>query len=121
MGVMISFEEITAFLQRDLKQRYRIEIRFSVKGMAEYDFCWMGKMPDPANQAKDCYWYGLSPDGSQAYDYDNLDVFSPRRFLTVAPYGRSGKTLNWNRSTAASRNIGSPKRMEFNHDFQIAI
>jgi hypothetical protein len=75
MGVMISFEEITAFLQRDLKQQYCIEIRFSVKAMAEYDFCWMGKMPDPANQAKDCYWYGLSPDGSQAYDYDNLDVF----------------------------------------------
>lgn len=72
---MISFEDITAFLQQDLEQKYCIEISFSVKGMAEYAFCWMGKMPDQADKAKDCYWYGLTPDGSQAYDYDNLDDF----------------------------------------------
>ena len=72
---MISFDEIKAFFQQDLKQKYCIEICFSVNGMSEYDACWMGKMPDSENSAKDCFWYGLVPDGSQAFDYDNLDDF----------------------------------------------
>lgn len=72
---MISFEELTAFLQQDLEQKYCIEISFFVQGMPEYDFCWMGKMPDRTDNTKDCFWFGLVPDGSQAYDYDNLDDF----------------------------------------------
>ena len=72
---MISLDEIKAFFQQDLKQKYRIEICFSINGIPEYDDCWMGKMPDSDYPAKDSFWYGLVHDGSQAYDYDNLDDF----------------------------------------------
>ena len=52
------------------------EIEFCVKGMDTYTLCWMGKIPDKDNDEKICYWYGLVPDGSQAYDYDNFEDFS---------------------------------------------
>ena len=72
---MISFDEIKAFFQKDLAQRACIEICFSVNGMPDYDDCWMGKMPDREDKTKDCFWFGLVPDGSQAYHFDNLDDF----------------------------------------------
>lgn len=52
------------------------EIEFRVEGMDTYQLSWMGKMPDRDNSEKDCYWYGLVPDGSEAYDYDNFEDFS---------------------------------------------
>ncbi len=52
------------------------EIEFRVKGMNSYQLCWMGKMPNRDNPQKDCYWFGLVPDGSQAYDYDNFEEFA---------------------------------------------
>ncbi len=35
----------------------------------------MGKMPDRDNNQQDCYWYGLTPDGTQTYDYASLQEF----------------------------------------------
>ena len=72
---MISFEKLKQFFQQDLEQRSCIEICFSIKGKPRYDCCWMGKMPNPDEKTKDLHWYGLVPDGSEAYDYDNLEDF----------------------------------------------
>lgn len=73
---MISFNDITELFSYDLEEKFCIEIEFSVKGESTYQSCWMGKMPDRENREKEIYWYGLVPDGSEAYDYDNFRDFS---------------------------------------------
>lgn len=101
---MISFDEIKAFLRQDLKQKYCIEISFSVDGIPEYDECWMGKMPDSENPAKDVYWYGLVHDGSQAYDYDDLDDF-----LSAPVFHGQSLQQVWNQVTLETVNGGEPE------------
>ena len=73
---MIPFEDIAKFFSLDLEEKQCIEIEFSVKGYPKYQSCWMGKMPDKENKEKELYWYGLAPNGSEAYDYDNFQDFS---------------------------------------------
>lgn len=73
---MISFAAIEKLFAVDLKQQCCYEIWFSVKGIPPYDTCWMGKMPDKSNKKKECYWFGLLPDDSQGYDFDNFLDFS---------------------------------------------
>lgn len=55
-----------------------MEIAFLVKGESSYPSCWMGKTPDPDREArgKEVYWYGLAPDGTEAYNFDNFSDFS---------------------------------------------
>ena len=36
---------------------------------------WLGKMPDRDNHRKAVYWYRLASDGSQAYEYTELEDF----------------------------------------------
>ena len=86
---MISFEDITKLFSFDLEAKWCIEIEFSVKGYPKYQFCWMGKMPDKTNKEKELYWYGLVPDGSKAYDYDNFQDFSSAPVFD----GKSLKTI----------------------------
>ena len=52
-----------------------IEILFSVKGNKKFNYCWMGKMPDK-NTKQDVFWYGLTSDGKNGYDYPNFDEFA---------------------------------------------
>lgn len=73
---MISFDNIVKLFSFDLKGKCCIEIEFSVNGSTKYQSCWMGKMPCEENPKKESYWYGLVPDGSEAYDYDNFRDFS---------------------------------------------
>lgn len=73
---MISFEDITKLFSFDVQGKYCIEIEFSVKGYQKYRSCWMGKLPDEADSQKELYWYGLVPDGSEAYGYNNFQDFS---------------------------------------------
>ena len=73
---MISFKNIAKLFSFNLDGKYCIEIEFSVKGCPKYRSCCMGKMPDKENEEKELYWYGLVPDGSEAYDYDNFEDFS---------------------------------------------
>ena len=73
---MISFDDLTKLFSFDLEGKWCIEIEFLVKGYPKYQSCWMGKMPDRKNKEKEIYWYGLVPDGSAAYDYDNFCDFS---------------------------------------------
>lgn len=73
---MMSFDDITGLFSVDLQGKYCIEIEFLVKGYPEYQSCWMGKTPDKTDKERELYWYGLVPDGSQAYDYNNFRDFS---------------------------------------------
>ena len=72
---MISFDDITKLFARDLNNKFCIEIDFCVAGLSDYQDCWMGKMPDRFDKRKEIYWFGLAPDGSKAYDYDNYSDF----------------------------------------------
>ncbi|MBQ9081871.1 MAG: hypothetical protein IJY28_00005 [Clostridia bacterium] len=73
---MISFSDITKLLSCDLEGTRCIEIEFRINGHPEYQSCWMGKMPAKEGSEKDLYWYGLAPDGSEAYDYGNFQDFA---------------------------------------------
>jgi len=68
------FEDLIKVLSGDVV-RYNscIEMNFGIDNDAKYEDCWMGKMPDRDNLGKELYWYGLVPDGSQAYDYAKLE------------------------------------------------
>ena len=73
---MISFEDITKLFSFNLESEWCIEILFLVKGYPKYQSCWMGKTPNESDKEKELYWYGLVPDGSEAYDYGNFEDFS---------------------------------------------
>lgn len=73
---MISFHDIARLFSFNSHHGYCIEIEFSVTGYPEYQSCWMGKMPDKRNKGQELYWYGLIPDGSEAYNYDSFQDFS---------------------------------------------
>lgn len=72
---MISFSDIEKVFSFSSDKGFCIEIEFKIKDDQKYRTCWMGKMPDENNQYKDLYWYGLTPDGTEAYDYDNFAEF----------------------------------------------
>lgn len=71
---MISFIDISKLFSVDLEGRFCIEIEFSVKDVSKYQSCWMGKSPDEINNEK--YWFGLVPDGSEAYSYKSFKEFA---------------------------------------------
>ena len=52
-----------------------IEVEFEVTDMSGYENCWMGKMPDPEHQEQELFWFGLKPDGTEAWDYHSLFDF----------------------------------------------
>ena len=73
---MISFNDIAILLSHNCEGKFCIEIEFLVKGEPIYQSCWMGKMPDKVDKEKELFWYGLVPDCTEAYDYDNYQDFS---------------------------------------------
>lgn len=73
---MISYSDIVKLFSFNLEGKNCIEIAFSLKSYPQYQSCWMGKMSDGTDKGKDSYWYGLVPDGSEGYDYDNFKDFS---------------------------------------------
>ena len=52
-----------------------IEIEFCVDNDKEYQECWMGKMIKKDTK-ENVYWFGLTEDGNQAYDYNSLQKFT---------------------------------------------
>jgi len=74
-----------------------IEIEFDVDGCSEYQECWMGKMVDRNNEKKYVYWFGLVPDGSQAYDFDTFEQFANAKVF----HGKSIKEI-WGSISVAS-------------------
>ncbi len=73
---MISFSDMEKLFSCNLEGNRCIEIEFAVNKRPSYQSCWMGKMPGKEGSAKEIYWFGLVPDGSQAFDYDNFRDFS---------------------------------------------
>ena len=51
-----------------------IEVSFCVDNSEEYQNAWLGKMMDSETE-QEVFWYGLTPDGSQAYDFATFDDF----------------------------------------------
>ena len=71
----LSKEDFLRLMSCDLEGRFCIEIDFLIEGDAEYHQCSMGKMPSREDSTVDEYWYGLTPDGAQAYEYFILQEF----------------------------------------------
>ena len=70
----IKLEDLIKVLKSDvISNKSCIEMNFCIENDTEYDDCWIGKMPDRDNPNKEIYWYGLVRDGSQAYDYEDLE------------------------------------------------
>lgn len=66
------FQKLMSF---DTKGCSCIEIQFSVKENIKFSNSWMGKMPDKDTK-QDVFWYGLTPDGKNAYDYPTFEEFA---------------------------------------------
>lgn len=70
----IKLQDLIRILSSDvIKYGCCIEMNFCINNDNEYKECWLGKMPDRDDPSKEVYWYGLVPDGSQAYDYSRLE------------------------------------------------
>ncbi|WIV12850.1 hypothetical protein [Proteiniborus sp. MB09-C3] len=82
----IKLQDLTKVLEADVaKNNSCIEMNFCIDNDTVYDDCWLGKMPDRDNPRKSVYWYGLVPDGSQAYEYTGLEDFIDAKVF----YGKS--------------------------------
>ena len=85
----ITFGQFEKMMAYDvIKNNACIEVHFFVDKSFEYASCWLGKIVDKeANQA--VYWYGLTPDGSQAYDFNafhdfvNTPVFHDKNIMEI--------------------------------------
>ena len=91
----IKLQDLVAILSNDVvKNNSCIEMEFSIDD-TEYDDCWLGKMPDRDESNKEIYWYGLAPDGSQAYEYTELeDILKAKVFHGKSLYELIDK-INW--------------------------
>lgn len=72
----VSFQDISKVFAADMKGEFCIEIEFSLRGDEEFQFCWMGKMPDEHRKGQDVYWFGIKEDGSGAYEFSTFEAFS---------------------------------------------
>ena len=71
----MTFELFQKLMSFDTKSRLCVEILFLVKESEKFDYCWMGKMPDRKTK-QDVFWYGLTSDGKNAYDYPTFEEFA---------------------------------------------
>lgn len=71
----ITYENFKSIMAYDITQNQNsIEIEFSVDNCDAFQSAWLGKMSDrEANKA--IYWFGLTEDGSQAYDFVSFEEF----------------------------------------------
>ena len=69
---MIQYAQIEKLFTFDSKRKFCVEIQFKLRGNPKFDYCWMGKMWSREEQ-RDVHWYGLTPDGQNAYDYATFD------------------------------------------------
>ncbi len=79
---IIKLQDLITVLKSDVvKYNSCIEMNFCIDDDTEYEDCWLGKMPDRDNLGKEVYWYGLTSDGLQAYDYAKLeDILNSKVF-----------------------------------------
>lgn len=93
---MITFEQISELFCFDTQKRLCVEIQFMLAGSEKFDYCWMGKLWS-RERRRDVFWYGLTADGKNAYDYATFEE------MAAAPVfdGFSLKTV-WDRITIES-------------------
>ena len=75
---MITLEQIAKLFTFDTEKKYCVEIRFMLVGSDKYSQCWMGKTWD-SKVRQNVYWYGLTPDGMNAYEYDTFEKMADAR------------------------------------------
>jgi hypothetical protein len=73
----IAFEDFRKAMAYDMTRKIDpcIEIEFCIDGCEIYQESWMGKMLNKDGK-NHIYWYGLTKDGSQAYDFDSFEKFA---------------------------------------------
>ena len=69
---VISFDQITRLFAFDTKKKFCVEIQFMLEGNSKFDCCWMGKMWS-REWKRDEFWYGLTADGKNAFDFSSFD------------------------------------------------
>ncbi len=96
------FEEFKRLMAFETKGKFCIEILFEVQDSAQYNWCWMGKLPDKETK-NDVFWYGLTDDGKNAYDYSTFEEFTSAKVF-------DGKSLLdiWDNVTIKSVNGCDP-------------
>ena len=72
---MITFDQIEKLFVFNTQGNCCLEIEFSIRGSDKFDNCWMGKLFDKKTK-KDVYWFGLTADGSNAFDYPTFEEFA---------------------------------------------
>jgi hypothetical protein len=72
---MITFAQIKQLFAFETQGKYCVEILFSVHESKKFDCCWMGKLHDK-KIGHDVYWFGLTSDGKNAFDYPTFEEFS---------------------------------------------
>ncbi len=71
----ITFEEFKCIMSYDIAENQNcIEIEFCIDNCEVYQTSWLGKMLNRETN-KAIYWFGLTEDGSQAYDFDSFEEF----------------------------------------------
>ena len=72
----ITFEEFCSVMSFDITNNQTcIEIEFCIDNYKDYQCSWLGKMLYGEDE-KVIYWFGLTKDGSQAYDFESFEQFS---------------------------------------------
>jgi len=104
----ITFEEFRQVVAYDLNGKANpcMEIWFRIDGCIEYQDSWLGKMADHDTK-KDVFWFGLTPDGSQAYEYDIFEDFANAKVF----YGSKSLKEIWNSISILSLGGGTVDEM----------
>ena len=74
----INFDDFISIMSYNISNMNCIEIEFGVDNSRDYRCSWLGKMLD-SKTGSEIYWFGLTEDGSQAYDYETFEQFSNAR------------------------------------------
>ncbi len=96
---MITFNDIIQCLNADLRGISCIEIEFCIDGYDQFYECWMGKMPNEHTK-EDIFWFGLTPDGKNAYDYSDFKQMSTDKVLKAKVWKKYGIRLRFYPLTA---------------------
>ena len=108
---MITFEQIAKVLE----QGSCPEIDFKIKGSAKFDHCWMGKMWK-AEEKRDIYWYGLTGDGKNAYEYAAFEEMAEAKVFD----GRSLREV-WDDIELFSIDMSDPEEMIGYYSGEISV
>lgn len=90
---------------KQIMEKYPLEITFKVCGSETFDDCRMGNHLDKSTGLNE-YWYGLTRDGKNAFEYPTFEEFSSAEVF-------DGKTLAeiWDDVTLLEINGCDPTEM----------